>query len=459
MNLRDLVFTLVILGLLPVVWRRPFIGVLTFSWLAYMRPQDLTWGFARQQRWSFLIAAVTVAGYIASGKARSYLPTLRSHAMVLLAVVVGISALVGSPHDNEFHNRAQFNRYVEFVKIIGVALFTTAVLVRTGQLRVLMWVIALSFGFYAVKVGLVGVLTFGAGEVLQGPGGMLEDNNAFSLALCMGLPLLLEIGRSEKSKVLRRGVFLMIPLSILTIIMTRSRGGFLSLAAVVAVMVWRSRNRTLAIAMAGVLGVTALLVVPDEYIDRIKSIRDYEEDGSAMGRIAAWKTAVNMATAKPLFGVGMNMFQRNYRQYASGAEHESIRVAHNAYLQVWAEYGSIALCLYLFLIGATFWSLWRLRREARRHYYTSWIINYATMFETTLVAFVTGSTFLNRADFDLFYHLVAIVIAFEAIAWREMASYAPRTVPGLSADLVPHQRRGFDRLPRRGGFRPVPGRS
>ena len=61
--MRDVIFALMIFGLLPVCYRRPLIGLLTFSWLAYMRTQDLTWGFARRQRWSFLVAGVTAAGY------------------------------------------------------------------------------------------------------------------------------------------------------------------------------------------------------------------------------------------------------------------------------------------------------------------------------------------------------------------------------------------------------------
>ena len=47
---------------------------------------------------------------------------------------------------------------------------------KKEHLRVLVWVIALSFGFYGIKVGLAGVLSLGRVQVLQGPGGMLEDN-------------------------------------------------------------------------------------------------------------------------------------------------------------------------------------------------------------------------------------------------------------------------------------------
>jgi probable O-glycosylation ligase (exosortase A-associated) len=237
----------------------------------------------------------------------------------------------------------------------------------------------------------------------------------------------------------------MIPLTVITVIMTHSRGGFLTLVAVLGMLVWRSRNRFAGFAVGFAVVVVAFFIVPKDYVDRIKTIGSYEQDGSAMGRLAAWKTAINMSEANPVFGVGLSLFQRNYMKYRSGEEHEGRRVAHNAYLQMLAECGAPALACYLFLIGATILALQRLRRDALRMYNTSWIINYATMLETSMVAFVVGSTFLNRAEFDLFYHFIAIVMSFEAIARREMAN------------LLPHgderTRSGDLRLARSGGFR------
>lgn len=131
-----------------------------------------------------------------------------------------------------------------------------AVVTKREHLRVLMWVIGLSFGFYGVKVGLSGVLSFGRIKVLQGPGGMLEDNNNFGLALAMGLPLLIQIALSEKNKTLRRGFFLMIPLMVLTIVLTHSRGAALSLGAMIFTLIWRSRNRFAGFAIAGLGALT-----------------------------------------------------------------------------------------------------------------------------------------------------------------------------------------------------------
>lgn len=443
--LRDLIFAAVVCFALPICFRRPLIGVYLFSWLAYMRPQDLCWGFAREQRWSFLTAVVTIAGFVSQpGAKQMFIRTWRTWAMIGLAVWVGLSlfsAWLKYPEDAAM----KVNMYVDFLKIIGVALFTTAVVVRREHLRMLMWIIALSFGFYGVKVGLAGVLSFGRVQVLQGPGGMLEDNNNFALALNMSIPLLLQLGQSESNKILRRGIHLMIPLTGFAVIMTHSRGGFLTLAAILCVLVWRSRNRVAGFSIGAAIAVLAFFVVPDSYKERIGTISDYENDGSSMGRLAAWKTALNMSAANPVFGVGYDTFQWRYSQYASGAQYEGRRVAHNAYLQVLAECGMPALGFYLFLIFATIWCLWRLRRDALKLYNSSWIINYATMFETSMIAFVVGSTFLNRAQFDLLYHFIAIVVAFEIIARRDMQKLHVRddVGRGRSGELRVVQKAGF----------------
>ncbi|MCE9594922.1 MAG: putative O-glycosylation ligase, exosortase A system-associated [Planctomycetes bacterium] len=449
--MRDLIFAGLIAFFLPVVYRRPFVGMLVFSWLAYMRPQDLCWGFARPQRWSFLIAAVTVAGYFSRPRSEFYRRDLRSTALIALVIVVGISCLA-----SDFHSDGQFDRYVEFAKIVGVTLFTTTLVSTPERLRVLVWVIAMSFGFYGVKVGLGGVLTGGNMEVLRGPGGMLEDNNDFSLALCMALPLLIHIGSSEKRPILRRGVWMMVPLMILTVIMTHSRGGFLSMCACLGVLTWRSRNRVAGFALAGIGAVVTVMVLPASAFERLHTLENVEADGSAMGRLAAWKTAIKMAEDNPVLGVGFTLFRRNYSRYSEPGEY--IRVAHNSYLQVWAETGTISLLLYLFLIFFSLWRVWSLRRDAKRYFNTSWIINYATMFEASLCAFILGGTFLNRFAFDLFYHYVGIIIALETIAYREMAKLELR-IPAnsdLLMDDVPIQDRpgiGFRRPTRKGGFR------
>jgi probable O-glycosylation ligase (exosortase A-associated) len=449
--MRDLIVSLFILASMPTCFRRPFIGLLMFTLLAYMRLQDLTWGFARFQRWSFYIAIITLVGFLLSKDPdkRFMLSDMRCWIMIALAILVGMSLVF-----SDQPSMADLNEYIEYIKIIGIALFTTGVVRNREYLRILVWVIALSFGFYGVKNGASFIVSGGALVIIQGPGGMLADNNDFALALCMGIPMLLQLGFAERRTILRRTMIGIVPLMVLTIVATHSRGAFLALATTAFVLIWRSRNRVAGFAVCTLVLVAGLIAAPKSYIERISTIRTYQADGSAKGRLDAWKVAGNMVLQRPLLGVGYEKFQGNYKRYdpAEGAG-TMARVTHNSYLQIWAECGTPAFLLYLMLIGLSFLDLWALRAQASRRYHSSWILSYVTMFEASLAAFVVGSFFLNRAQFDLFYHFVAIIVVFGRIA--RLAMVDERAYPVRTGERGPLQlarERGFGRRPALPGF-------
>ena len=457
--MRDLFVSGLIVGCLPTCFRRPFIGLLLFSLLAYMRIQDLTWGFARFQRWSFYVMVITLAGYVLQGSSRrNMLPDLRNWIMIGLMVTVGLSLVMNGPYDA----RGDTARYIEYLKIVGVAIFTTAVLKDRHYLRVLVWIIALSFGFFGVKNGISMILSGGSLVIIQGPGGMLADNNDFALALCMGIPLLFHLGWAERRKLMRRTMLAMVPLTMLTVMATHSRGAFLAMSCSFLVLVWRSKNRVGGFAMMILLAIAGVLGAPQSFKDRIATIGSYEEDQSARGRLEAWAVAGHMIAANPVFGIGFDKFTRNYRAYdtktgpGAGVPDTGIHVAHNSYLQIWAECGTPSMILYLLLIGLSYLDLWRVRKMARQRYHTSWILYYATMFEASLTAFVVGSFFLNRAQFDLFYHFVAVIMMFGHFARQEMQSLvvdpAPTDDGGRRGTLKLERQRGFAREPALGGF-------
>jgi len=449
--MRDILVTLICLGAMPLSFKKPFVGLLFFSVLAYMRLQDLAWGFARDQRWSFYIAIMTFGGYLLSKEKAPPMVNWRTMIMVLLVVVVGIGHLLLA----EGREAADVSRFIDYVKIMGIAIFTTAVVRSREQLRTLIWVIAMCFAFYGVKAGVAGIVKLGDVYIKRGPGGMIEDNNDFALALAMSIPLLLHLGTSEKRAILSKGVMLMIPLTMIAVVLTRSRGGTVAMAFCMTILVWRSHRRLVGMTLVGLSAIAVLALAPKEYKERIYSIKDYESEGSAASRLKAWGIALRMVQANPVWGVGFGRFQQNYAEYdphptPEVLAGEGVIVAHNSYLQIWAECGSIAFTLYLLLIALSLWDVWTIRKQARRRYHSSWILSYCTMFEAALGTFVLGSVFLNRAHFDLIYHYVAIVMVFGHVARQEMeneAKYPARSRVGRRGDLTLSPSRGFGRTP------------
>lgn len=460
--MRDLIVAAIVLASMPASYKRPFVGLLMFSVLAYMRLQDLAWGFAKAERWSFYIAIIMAAGYMAQRDRRPPVLETRTALLLFLVVFIGIGQFfaVGG-------REVDLAAYVEYVKIVGIAIFTTCLMHTRQHVRIMVWVIGLSFGFYGIKNGIAGIVKLGNLHIIRGPGGMLEDNNDFALAVAMTIPFLVHLGTSETREILRKGVWCMVPLSMVTVMLTRSRGGTLSMGVMLMLLVLRSKNKVygLVIGFFAVIAIAAL--APKEYYERLQTLSNVEADGSAQGRIRAWKVAYRMVQANPITGVGFDRFIQNHLDFEPNPTLEQqsgaggALVAHNSYFQIWAECGTPALATYLLLLALTFVDIWRVRREAKRRYNRSWILSYCTMFESSLATFMLGSFFLNRAHFDLIYHFFTIILVFGRVARQQMKEdddgLGFRHLRGRRGTLTTREVRGFQRrVVRPKGFRNTP---
>ena len=73
--MRDIVLFCFILGLLPLVLKRPFIGVLMFTWVSLMNPHRLTYGAAYAFPFEAIIVGVTLIGIVISKEKMRFPPT------------------------------------------------------------------------------------------------------------------------------------------------------------------------------------------------------------------------------------------------------------------------------------------------------------------------------------------------------------------------------------------------
>src|SRR3569832_2081675 len=59
-HMRDLFVTMLVLGSLPMILYRPYIGVLKRSWIGYMKPHRLSWGFETDFPFAKIVAVTTL---------------------------------------------------------------------------------------------------------------------------------------------------------------------------------------------------------------------------------------------------------------------------------------------------------------------------------------------------------------------------------------------------------------
>ncbi len=196
-------------------------------------------------------------------------------------------------------------------------------------------------------------------------GAFLGDGNDFALSVCIRVPfalfLLFESPKWRQKAVLHCAARCCSwpPSSA-----TQSRGGSLGLIAVVIYYWWKTDRKVLtgALAVTALVGVMAL--ASPQYFARMGTIVTYETDGSAQGRITAWKAGVGMMLSNPLLGVGAGNFPPNFTRFAPGAGGVGRwKTAHSIYFLILGELGLPGFFLLIYFIG---WNLDANRRLSKQ---------------------------------------------------------------------------------------------
>jgi probable O-glycosylation ligase (exosortase A-associated) len=308
------------------------------------------------------------------------------------------------------------------IKIYTMTVVSLFLLQDRRRLRYLVLTVALSIAFFSVKGGFFSLLT-GGRYTLYGPvRTFIDDNNALALAELMILPLLFHLGRIEKNRLFGRFLYVSAFLTLASIIFSYSRGALVGLAALALVFVASGKKWTYA-AVAFVIFLAALPVIPDAWFQRMSTIGTYQHDASAMGRINAWHFAINVAVDRPLTGGGFRVF--NDALFAKYAPNPwDIHDAHSIYFEVLGEHGFIGLGLFLGLMFSCFRSLAQVRRWIAGNDSVAWAGPYCMMLRQSLVAFAVGGAFLGLAYFDLYGYLVVAIVLLKIIVRDELSEEA-----------------------------------
>jgi putative inorganic carbon (hco3(-)) transporter len=380
-----------------------------------------------------VVALATIAGTFVAGAARR-IPMVGT--TVLLILWVGYATATTLNAEAPAPAWVEWNR---FSRIILMCFFALMLLQRRKQLEGLLWISMASVAFYGVKGGLFSILTRGNYRVWGPVGSYIEGNNELAVAELMVLPLVLYFLHRSERRWKRLGYYAVLFLTAVSVLFSYSRGAFVAIAGVAAVMIARSRYRFQAAFAVLVLGGLLISFVPSQWKERMGSIESYQTDESAQGRINAWQFAYNLAKAR-LFGGGFRTFTAElFAQYAPNPT--DIHDAHSIYFEVMAEQGFPGLAIFLLILGTTLARLERLRRRFRRAPAFRWAGEMAEMLQFAVLAYMLGGAFLGLAYFDLYYYLVVAAILLELIATREVATERARLLaeagPGPAGGLLP----------------------
>lgn len=413
--MRDIVLLIIFAGLLPACMARPWIGVLTWSWLAFMNPHRLTWGIARDLPFAQAVAIATLLGLLMTRERKPLFWTRETTLLVIMLAFFGLTTAFA------WHRDLAWLQWIAVAKIILMTIVPLMLIYGKERIHWLLLVVAGSIGFFGLKGGIFVLQTGGVHSIYGPDDSFIADNNSLGLAMVMVLPLLVFLRREESNVWIRRILGITAFFTVISIVVTYSRGALIGLAAVLPFLFMRLKKKFLLLLVFVPLTYYGIEHAPDRLNKRVETIETAEEDQSFMQRIQAWSVAWNIAKERPLIGAGFKLEYTNDRIWLSYADRkydkwgQSARAAHSIYFQVLGEHGFPGLALYLLLILLTMLRLRKLSKLADRDPDSAWIGNYAAALNIGLIGFVVAGAGLSRAYFDLFLLYVGV----SAILYRE----------------------------------------
>ena len=300
-------------------------------------------------------------------------------------------------------------------------LFTFIALALINSKRDLMlfvWVITLSVALLGVKGGLYTLRGGGEGLVL-GPGGFIGDNNQFAVAVIITIPLVYFLFTQTANRWVRLGLVATMAFCALSALGSHSRGALVAIAGTAAFLWLKSKHRFAVGAAIVVLAPLMFAFMPERWEARMRTSINYEEDGSAMGRIYTWQTLTKIANDRPLVGGGFAAYESpTYLLYHTAPDVP--RSAHNVYFQVLGEHGYVALGLFLLIWFFTWRDAAWIVRSTRGREDLKWAHSLASMIQVSMVAYLVGGLFVNIAYWDMPYFLLVAVVVARSIAQEQM---------------------------------------
>ena len=416
--MRDFIVLAVILGATPICFFRPYFGILMWVWVSYFNPHRFTWGMAYDFPVAMLVGGATLAGIPFAKDTNRRIFTLQTILLLMMWTWYGVTTLHAA-NDPILVHHLDDSKF-ELMRISKILLMTFLLIWLVSskeKLRYLFLVTAFSFGFFAIKGALFVWNTEGQFRVYGPPKSFIEDNNALGLALNMSLPMFYFMAHNESKKWIRLVLHFMFFCGIIAVILTYSRGALLGLAVVLVSLAFKSRQKVLAGFFLVACAWAVLMFAPAAWMDRMGNFFHGNLDSSAELRLNAWRFAIELTKQYPITGGGLQTFTVElYRRFTPQLEFAG---AHSIYFQTLGEHGFVGLGLLLLLLGSSLASLLALRRRARASLATEWIVPYTHMLEVSLLAYMISGAFLELANFDLFYQIIASLIVLKILYWQE----------------------------------------
>lgn len=442
--MRDLFFVGFLLLLIGLSFKRPYVMALAYIWVDLVSPQRLSYYF---------LSNVPIALVLAIGSLLFFLVLDDRRQMRFGAVQSLMMALLLWTTATCFWAEVPEHAWVKWDwvwKSIAFGIFLPFVM-RTRQ-RIEMTLLFMVCGAASLTISGGAKTILGGGGyntisfLLGSNSGLFEGSTLATVGMAL-VPLIIYLYNHS----------MLFPKTVLTLLTTcglvlanvlitvgsEARTGLVAGAALALLMFIKVKRKLLVGAAATIVAIIAVPLLPQSFTERMSTIKTFDEDSSASGRVAVWKWTLDYIADNPLGG-GFGMYRINQldievkeRVGPEGAENERTTIQkgrakafHSSYFEVLGEHGYPGLMIYMSMLGVALLQLLRLRirfRHAERE--DAWIGGLAYSLIISLIVYMVGSLFIGIAFQPMLYLMLGISISLTQLVARRDRAEAMAALP------------------------------
>jgi O-antigen ligase len=280
--------------------------------------------------------------------------------------------------------RHAFEQTSEFAKIVLVYLLLENVITSESRLRKVFFTMVLGGMIPALGT----IYNYRSGFFYEstraGWRGIFRNPNDDAYALIILIPLVLALA-NKSGKLMRVALWTVIPIYLLAIFLTFSRGGLIGLFAMLALIGWKQKSILIKTAMVAAL-LMGLVGIAMFWNRDTGSFTNIKSDTTVRQRLATFRAGGLMFMHNPMLGVGPGDSMVAYPLYVPKEAHcgcQDQLVVHNSFLQVLSETGIFGFIPFMIFIFSSLYQAWSLEKGP--------IGTYALALELALVGFVMCS--------------------------------------------------------------------
>ena len=271
-------------------------------------------------------------------------------------------------------------------------------------------------------------------------GGPLGSPNRYAQNELMILPFAVFLLWHEKSRLRRLVAAGSAVLIVAAVILSYSRGAFVTLAVLLLLLALVQRRRRWPVLVGGALVFVLVVAVAPGYRERLATLQGArglfsnqapeQPDAVTRGRATEMLAALNVFRDHPIFGVGPGQYSPFYSiSYHMNPEIAfryipKSRRAHNLYAELAAETGILGLTVFCSIFSWLLYRLWQARRRWARS--RPDLANLATTFVFSIAAYLGTAMFLHLSYERYYWLLLAAATAALQIGSAEYSSMRAR---------------------------------